>query len=102
MQEVPGLIEVVELLAAGVVGGVIAFLFERFAWFQNLTGETRFWVIFGFSVGLPLLAQVALQFVPADVWVVLEPYWRSVTLGFIGFVATQVAHKWVNKANNGS
>jgi len=99
MQEVPGLIEVVQLLAAGVVGGVIAFLFERFKWFQNLTGEVRFWVIFGFSVGLPLLAQVALQFVPGDVWVVLEPYWRSIALGFMGFVATQIAHKWVNKHN---
>jgi hypothetical protein len=97
MSEVPGLFEVVELLAAGVVGGVIAFLFERFKWFQNLTGEARFWVIFGFSVGLPLAAQFALQFVPADVWVILEPYWRSIALGFIGFVGTQIAHKYVNK-----
>ena len=90
--EVPSLHNVFVLIAAGTVGGIIAFMFERFKWFQNLSGDARWWVIMGLSVGLPLLAQVALQVVPDNVWVILEPYWKSVALGFLAFIGSQVAH----------
>lgn len=104
MSEVPALTAVVKLIAAGVVGGIIAFLFERFKWFQSLTSDQRWWLILGLSVGLPLLAQFALQFVPAETWAMLEPYWHSMALGFTGWLASQVVHKTYlrRQALNGS
>jgi len=95
MADVPGLVEVLKLLAQGVgVGAVIAFLFEQFEFFQNLASKTKWWVIFGMSVGLPLVAEIALQFVPPDMWVLLEPYWRALAAGFLTWVGSQVAHLW--------
>jgi len=90
---VPSLMDVINGLAQAVgLGTILSFLFERFAWFQNLRGEQRWWVICGLSVGLPVLAQVAIQFVPAEVWALIEPYWQSLASGFLAFFASQVAH----------
>ena len=93
MGEVPGLVEVLGMLASGIgVGAVLAFLFEHFGWFQNLSGHGRWWLVFGVSLGLPLLAQVALQLVPAEVWVALQPYWKALASGFLAWAGSQVAH----------
>jgi hypothetical protein len=59
--------------AAGV-GAVIASLFERFAGFQALTSDGRNAVIIGLCIGLPLVARMLIEFVPASVWDVAEPY----------------------------
>ena len=56
-----------------ILGGIIAFLFERFQWFQRLSENARFWVIGAFSIGLPVIATALILYVPAEVWVVLEP-----------------------------
>lgn len=91
--EVPGFAEVLKLLAQGIgVGGVIAFLFERFGWFQGLSGNAKWWVIFGISFGLPMLAQVALQFVPAAWWPALEQVWHVVAAGFLTWLGSQALH----------
>jgi len=95
MADVPGLVEVLTMLAQGLgVGAVLAFLFENIGWFQRLEGKAKWWVVFGFSLGLPLLAQIALEFVPADVWAMLEPYWKALAAGFLAWVGSQVAHLW--------
>ncbi len=97
--DIPGLIDVLVLLAnATAVGPVIAFLFERLPWFQNISSKARFWVIFGISLGLPLAAQLLLQFVPPEVWAVLEPYWRALAAGFVLWSASQVAHRLDTRA----
>ncbi len=88
------LVGFLQMLAGGsIVGAAIAFLFERFQWFQNLTGNARFWTILVLSVGLPVVAQVLLQLVPADVWVKLEPYWHALLIGLTGWVGSQLAHR---------
>jgi len=93
--DVPGLVEVLTMLAQGLgVGAVLAFLFENVGWFQRLEGKAKWWVIFGFSLGLPLLAQIALEFVPADVWAMLEPYWKALAAGFLAWLGSQVAYLW--------
>jgi len=93
LPDVPSLIQVVEMLATGLGGGVIlSFLFEHFKWFENLPSGAKFWLVFGVTVGLPLLARVLLQVIPADVWVVLEPYWRALALGFLAWLGSQVAY----------
>ena len=95
MGTIPTLTEVVARIAAGAVAGVIlAFLFERFAWFQRLSSDARWWLVFGVQIGLPVVATAALQFVPAGVWAVLEPYWKAIALGFVAWVGSQVAHNW--------
>ena len=97
MGNVPGLIEVIKLLASGVgVGAVLAFLFEKFGFFKNLDSSTKWWVVFLTSVALPVLAQVALQFVPAEIWATLQPYWYSLAAGFLAWAGSQVAHRFVN------
>ena len=91
--EAPGLVEVLGMLAQGIgVGAVIAFLMEKFGWFQALKPESKWWVILGISMGLPILAEIALQFVPADTWALLEPYWRAIASGFLAWAGSQGVH----------
>jgi hypothetical protein len=91
--DVPGLVEVVTLLAQGLgTGFVLAFLFERFSWFQNMSPTTKWWVVFICSLVLPVLAQIALDYVPPEVWARLEPYWRALAGGFIAWAGSQAAH----------
>jgi len=91
--EVPELEEVAAMLAQGIgLGSVIAFLFEEFDWFQGLSSKGRWWLVLGLSLGLPLLAQLALQFVPAQVWSDLQPYWKALASGFLVWAGGQLAH----------
>lgn len=89
----PSLVEVLSLLAVGVgLGPVVSFLMERWGWFQKVSGEVRFWLVFGLCVGLPVAARLLLGLVPGEVWAVLEPYWQSMALGFLAFLASQGYH----------
>lgn len=98
MADVPGLVEILTMLAGGIgVGTVISFLFEKIGFFQGLSSQTKWWVIFGLSVGLPLLAELLLQFVPADAWAVLGPYWKALAGGFLTWAGSQVAYKVFNR-----
>jgi hypothetical protein len=98
---IPTLTEVLARIAAGLMAGVIlAFLFERFAWFQKLSPDAKWWVVFGVQIGLPVVATALLQFVPASVWAALEPYWQAIALGFVAWIGSQVAHRQ-DKARNG-
>ncbi len=98
MENVPTLIDVLTMLASGAgVGAVLAFLFEHFTFFQQMSSQAKWWFIFGCSLGLPLLAQVALQMVPAETWTMLEPYWHAIAAGFLAWAGSQVAHKLINK-----
>ena len=94
---VPALTEVLTMLASGIgVGTTIAFLFERILWFQNLNSDVKWWTMFGLSLGLPVLARIALQFIPVDVWAAVEPYWKAVATGFLIWAGSQVVH-WAQK-----
>ena len=89
---------VLSALAAGgaVLGGIISFLFERFKWFQSLSGNARFWVVGALSVGLPVGAMTLVINVPPDVWVILEPYWQAMFAGGTAWLGSQIVHKLVN------
>lgn len=92
------LVEVVRLLATGGgIGAILSFLLERVDWFQKLPSQARYWLILAVSIGLPVLATVALQFVPAAVWEALQPYWNALAAGFLVWLSSQAAHKWLNK-----
>ena len=95
---VPSLLEAVGLLAqGGAVGVVVSFLFEQVAWFQRLEAKVKRWSIFGLMIGVPVLAQFALQRVPPEVWAACEPYWRAIALGFVAWAGSQMAHEWQKK-----
>lgn len=98
MEQIPGLVEVITMLAKGLgAGAILAFLFEHFKFFQKLTKDAKWWLIFVVTIGLPGLAQLALTFVPPEAWAALQPYWVSLALGFLAWLGSQVAHKFVNK-----
>ncbi len=90
---VPSLIDMLSLLAiAGGLGPILSFLSERSAWFQQLSPTARLLVIFGLCVALPIVARVAIAFVPPNIWTILEPYWQSLALGFLAFLAATGYH----------
>lgn len=98
MDKIPSLVEVLSLLAQGVGAGfVLALLAEKSGWFQQLNAQRKGWLIFGLSMGLPLLAQLLLQFVPPNVWEILQPYWYALAAGFISWAGSQVAYLGVIK-----
>lgn len=95
MQEIPSLFDfVLKIGGGGFVSVIIAFLLEHIGAFQRLKPEAKKWVVLGIYVVLPLAATAAVQFVPAEVWLLLEPYWQALALGFLGWVGSQVAHNW--------
>ena len=96
--QVPALPDVLAMLASGIgVGAVIAFLFEKIKWFQGMSPNKRWWTVFVLSLGLPVLARVALQFVPPDVWAMIEPYWSAIATGFLIWAGSQAFHLYYSK-----
>lgn len=90
------LVELLSTLAAGgLLGGIIAFLAERFEWFQGLSSKAKFWLIGGISIGIPLIAQALLLNVPAEFWQSLEPYWRAALAGGTVWLGSQLVHKYL-------
>lgn len=90
---VPSLPALLVKMVRGVVtGAVIAFLFERMDWFQQLGAKAKWWIVFSVTILLPVLAQAALDFVPAATWVTIEPYWQALGYGFVAWASTQATH----------
>jgi len=96
--DTPSLVEVLGMFAGGAgTGFVLAFLFEKFPKFTELPKKKKAWIVFGCSIGLPLLAEIALQLVPPDVWLRIEPYWQALAKGFLTWAASQAAYKGIIK-----
>ena len=95
MGGIPTLIEAISKLAVGGAAGVVvAFLLEYITWFQKLSPDAKKWIVLGLQLGLPVVATVALQYVPVNVWALMEPYWQAIALGFVAWLGSQVAHNW--------
>jgi hypothetical protein len=98
VEEVPSLVDALGMLSQGVgVGLVLAFLAEKVLAFQTLSAQAKGWVIFGVSMGLPLVATVILNLVPADILNVAEPYWHALAVGFIGWAGSQALYQGIIK-----
>jgi len=92
--QAPSLVELLTRLTGGAgVAVIVAFLFERVAWFQKLPPDAKWWAILGMCVGLPVVATTLLQFVPPTVWATVEPFWQSLATGFLIWAGSQVAHR---------
>lgn len=95
---IPTLIDALRLLGTTVGAGmVISFLLTRVSWFAALTGDKRFWIVFGLSQVIPLAATLVAQLVPASTLMALEPYWQSLAAGFIVFIGTQAQYALASK-----
>lgn len=93
------LLQTITLLAQGVgVGTVLSFLLEKVPRFQKLSSDAKWYFTLALSVLLPLGATLALQYVPPEVWVQIEPYWQALMLGLLTWGGSQVAHK-LDKSN---
>ena len=73
------------------VGVVLSFLFKDPGWFSGMPSKAKWWIIFGLSLGLPVLAQLLLAVVPAHVWEIINPYWTALAWGFVAWAASQAA-----------
>lgn len=94
------LVQVLTLLAQGVgVGATLSFLFEHIKWFQAQTPELKWWIVLGLSLLLPVLAQVAVSFIPDTFWEAIEPFWQALVAGFLIWAGSQGTHILVNKKN---
>lgn len=79
-------------LMAGGAAPTIALLFGKWKWFNALTDNAlKHTMIIGAVIGVPLLAKVLLDLVPATAWAVIQPYW-SVAVGalLIGYPLSQM------------
>jgi hypothetical protein len=100
MNEIPSLASFLTLVAGGgFAGAVVAFALEHIGSFQKLNAEVKKWLVLTLYVVPPLAATALMQFVPASVWTVLEPYWRALAIGFVGWVTSQVVHNWDRMKN---
>lgn len=77
------------------VGVVVSFLLKNPGWFKGMPKKTKWWLVFGLSIGLPIVAQLLLDFIPPQIWEVLNPYWKSLSMGLVGWAASQVAYEKV-------
>lgn len=91
----PGdLVGVIEWLASGIgVGFVLSILATKSAWYQQLASKAKFVVMTCICGGLPVLATALLHLVPADVWVLLQPYWRAFISGMFALAGSQVYYQ---------
>lgn len=66
-------------LSGGVGATLVAsYILERLAWFQSLSSEAKkLYKTVGSSL-VALLAYLTYEYVPAEVWTSLTPYWQLV------------------------
>jgi len=96
---IPNLTDILVLLANGAgIGSVVAFLLEHVGAFQRLAPETKRWVVLAICLVVPVIARVALQFVPPSAWAVIEPYWQSLAAGFLVWLGSQVTYRGLVKS----
>lgn len=90
IEPIPSLVDAITFLTTTAgIGVVISFVFSKRTWFEKLSSQVKFWVILAVSLGIPLVAKIALDLVPAETFAVLDPYWRVLALGFASFLASQ-------------
>jgi hypothetical protein len=85
--------DLVDVLGLLATGAGLSFLLEWSAGFESLSPGQKRAVVAAITLGVPVLAQVALTFVPAEVWPVINPYWRALAAGFTVLTASQFTHK---------
>jgi len=82
------------IASGGAVGAIVAFLLEDVGLFQGLKSEAKKWIVLAAFLLFPVAATALLQYVPADVFTAIEPFFRAVAIGFAGWAASQAVHAY--------
>lgn len=91
--QIPDILDVLSLLVSGVAGGyILSFLAEKTTLFQKLSSSAKSALILGISIGLPIIGQLLIQFVPPSFWEAAQPYWRALATGFTVWLGSQYAY----------
>lgn len=87
------------LWMAGGLGAsfIVSYLAERWEWFQTLSKDAKQLYSTVASAVLAILAYVTYTYVPAEVWVVLSPYWQIIVGVVTVNYGTQVFHAFDRK-----
>jgi hypothetical protein len=93
---VPGMVQVLQWIAAGLHGPVVSLFLERSLWFQGLDWRRKWYVVLGLNVGLSLLAVALLAYVPGRIWEALAPFWVAAGLTVVNILGGQIMH-WADK-----
>ena len=73
---------------------VFSYVAERWAWFQSQSVDAKKLYSTVGSAVLAILAYVVYTYVPAEVWVLLSPYWQLVVAVITVNYGTQVFHDY--------
>lgn len=73
---------------------VFSYIAERWAWFQSLKSDTKKLVKTVGASALAILAYVTVTYVPADIWVLLSPYWQLIVGVVLVNYGTEVFHQY--------
>lgn len=85
-------------LAGGGAGMFVAVWIEKQRWFQQIAGQYKPMVVMTGIIIVALIPRLLLDFVPANVWEVIQPYFATVvTAILVGYPLSQVFHEWVNR-----
>ena len=80
------------------IGFIVSFLLERVQWFQAQDANTKAIFAFTIAVVLPLISYALLNYVPQPLIDQLQPWYAAAVTGVIGFIGSQVWHKYFNQA----
>lgn len=84
-------------LSGGLGATIVAsYVMERLAWFQKRGVEAKKIIKTAGASGVAILAYVTYQYVPAEVWVILTPYWQLVLGAIAVNYGVEVFH-WFDK-----
>ena len=75
------------------VGVILSVLLVRWPWFVNLGTQAKFWIVGLVSLGLPILSQVLLLYIPADIVLFIEGWWPPIVIGMGIWMSSQVWNK---------
>jgi hypothetical protein len=95
LREPTDLLAVLGWLAAGGAGPALAFFLAKQAWFQRIeNSDVKLGIVLGCIVAVPLLAKLAIDLLPPELWAVMQPYW-AVAIGalLIGWPVSQIVYE---------
>ena len=76
---------------------IVSYLVERWTWFQNLRSDVKKLYSTLAATVLSLVAFAVYTYVPAEVWVVLTPWWQIVVGVFAVNYGMEIFHYFDKK-----
>ena len=71
------------------LGVVLSLLATRWQWFNDQSNSVKFWLTGLICVILPVLSQVGITYIPANVMTIIGQWWPTVMIGVGAWVSSQ-------------